>query len=195
MWPTLLATIHGFSAVEPRLYEVSSVLGLSRLEVIRKIALPSALPDILAGMRLSATVALILTVVGEMLTSRDGLGQWIILAAQSFQAAKCFRRRHPAGRARLPYRADIVIRGAAACWSGAMPRTEFISTTTKYGRINDEEQNCSRMAAAIIAAVIAHGPALGAPETPNVTIGMTSSSVFLNAFVAKDQGFFSQARA
>lgn len=90
LWPTLLATIHGFSAVEPRLYEVSSVLGLSRAEVIRKIALPSAMPDILAGMRLSATVALILTVVGEMLTSRDGLGQWIILAASSFRAADVF---------------------------------------------------------------------------------------------------------
>ena len=90
LWPTLLATVHGFSAVEPRLYEVSEVLGLSRLEVIRKIALPSALPDILAGMRLSATIALILTVVGEMLTSRDGLGQWIILAASSFRAADVF---------------------------------------------------------------------------------------------------------
>ena len=90
LWPTLLATIHGFGAVEPRLYEVSSILVLSRLEVIRKIALPSALPDIFAGMRLSATVALILTVVGEMLTSRDGLGQWIILAAQSFQAPNVF---------------------------------------------------------------------------------------------------------
>jgi sulfonate transport system permease protein len=90
LWPTLLATVHGFSAVEPRLYEVSEVLGLSRLEVIRKIALPSALPDILAGMRLSATIALILTVVGEMLTSRDGLGQWIILSASSFRAAEVF---------------------------------------------------------------------------------------------------------
>jgi sulfonate transport system permease protein len=90
LWPTLLATVHGFSAVEPRLYEVSNVLGLSRIEVIRKIALPSALPDILAGMRLSATVSLILTVVGEMLTSRSGLGEWIILAASSFQAADVF---------------------------------------------------------------------------------------------------------
>jgi sulfonate transport system permease protein len=90
LWPTLLATIHGFSAVEPRLYEVSGILGLSRFEIIRKIALPSATPDILAGMRLSATVALILTVVGEMLTSRDGLGQWIILAASSFRSADVF---------------------------------------------------------------------------------------------------------
>src|SRR4051812_8889744 len=48
------------------------------------------------------------------------------------------------------------------------------------------------MAAAIITAAIALEPALSAPETPNVTIGMTSSSVFLNAFVAKDQGFFAK---
>jgi NitT/TauT family transport system substrate-binding protein len=40
------------------------------------------------------------------------------------------------------------------------------------------------------ALTIMHGPAQSAPETPSVTIGMTSSSVFLNAFVAKDKGFF-----
>ncbi len=50
----------------------------------------------------------------------------------------------------------------------------------------------SAKAVAIVAAFIAHGPALSAPETQHVTIGMTSSSVFLNAFVAKDQGFFSK---
>jgi sulfonate transport system permease protein len=86
LWPVLLATVHGFSAVEPRLYEVSSVLGLSRVETIRKIALPSAGPDILAGMRLSVTISLILAVVGEMLAGQDGLGHWILLAARSFRA-------------------------------------------------------------------------------------------------------------
>jgi ABC-type nitrate/sulfonate/bicarbonate transport system permease component len=90
LWPMLLATVHGFAAVEPRLYEVSRVLGLSKWEVIRKIALPSALPDILSGMRLGISLALILAVVGEMLTSRDGLGQWILLAARGFRAAELF---------------------------------------------------------------------------------------------------------
>jgi ABC-type nitrate/sulfonate/bicarbonate transport system permease component len=65
LWPVLLATIHGFSAVEPRLYEVGRALRLSRSAVIFKIALPSASPDILAGMRLGLTVALILSVVCE----------------------------------------------------------------------------------------------------------------------------------
>lgn len=86
LWPVLLATIHGFSAVEPRLYEVGKALGLSRASVIGKIALPSASPDILAGMRLGLTVSLILSVVCEMIAGRDGLGNWILLAARSFRA-------------------------------------------------------------------------------------------------------------
>ena len=86
LWPMLLATVHGFAAVEPRLYEVSRALGMSRLSVIFKIGLPSSMPDILAGMRLGLTIALILSVVGEMLTGRDGLGNWILLAARSFRA-------------------------------------------------------------------------------------------------------------
>lgn len=90
LWPMLLATVHGFAAVEPRLYEVSRALKLTRLEVIWKIALPNAMPDILAGMRLGLTVALILAVVGEMLAGRDGLGLWILLSARSFRAPDLF---------------------------------------------------------------------------------------------------------
>ncbi|MBP2551833.1 ABC-type nitrate/sulfonate/bicarbonate transport system permease component [Neorhizobium galegae] len=90
LWPMLLATIHGFSAMEPRLYEVSAVLGLSRLQVIRKLALPSAMPMILASLRLGLTISLILAVVGEMLASREGLGQSILLASRSFRSADLF---------------------------------------------------------------------------------------------------------
>ena len=90
IWPTLLATVHGFAAVEPRLYEVARVLHLSRPAVIFKIALPSASPDILSGMRLSLTVALILSVVCEMLAGLDGLGHWVLLSARSFRSTDLF---------------------------------------------------------------------------------------------------------
>ncbi|HTO60410.1 MAG TPA: ABC transporter permease [Bradyrhizobium sp.] len=90
IWPMLLGTIHGFAAVEPRLYEVARSLHMSRLAVIFKIALPSASPDILAGMRLSLTVALILSVVCEMLAGLDGLGHWILLSARAFRSADLF---------------------------------------------------------------------------------------------------------
>src|SRR5450631_815601 len=90
IWPMLLATVHGFAAVEPRLYEVARSLQLSRLAVIFKIALPSASPDILSGMRLSLTVALILSVVCEILAGLDGLGHWVLLSARSFRSADLF---------------------------------------------------------------------------------------------------------
>jgi sulfonate transport system permease protein len=87
IWPIILATIHGFAAAEPRLYEVTRSLQMSRLAVIFKIALPSASPDIIAGMRLSLTVALILSVVCEILGGLDGLGHWVLLSARSFRSA------------------------------------------------------------------------------------------------------------
>jgi sulfonate transport system permease protein len=90
LWPVLLATVHGVSSVEPRLVEVARSLRLSRLAAIWKIALPNAQPDILAGMRIGLTVSLILTVVGEMLTSEPGLGYHILLAGRSFRSADLF---------------------------------------------------------------------------------------------------------
>ena len=90
IWPIMLATIHGFAAVEPRLYEVARSLQMSRPAIVFKIALPSALPDILAGMRLSLTVALILSVVCEVLAGLDGLGHWVLLSARAFRSADLF---------------------------------------------------------------------------------------------------------
>jgi ABC-type nitrate/sulfonate/bicarbonate transport system permease component len=90
MWPVLLATVHGFAAMHVRLKEVSQALQLSRSAFVFKLGLPNALPDILAGMRLSLTVSLIVSVVGEMIASQPGLGQAILLAARSFRASELF---------------------------------------------------------------------------------------------------------
>lgn len=90
LWPMLLNTVHGVSTIEPRLVEVRRILGLSRFQFIKSIAIPNAIPGVLAGMKLSLSIALILTVVGEMLSSRPGLGQGILLASRSFQTADLF---------------------------------------------------------------------------------------------------------
>jgi sulfonate transport system permease protein len=90
MWPVLLATVHGFANVEPRLREVAAALQMPQRAFLWKMGLPSALPDILAGMRLSMTIALIVAVVGEMIASQAGLGQAILLAARSFRASDLF---------------------------------------------------------------------------------------------------------
>jgi len=90
MWPVLLATVHGLASVHPRLYEVAGALQLRPMQVVWRIGLPHALPDILAGLRLSMTVSLIVSVVGEMLASQGGLGQAILLAARSYQAGELY---------------------------------------------------------------------------------------------------------
>lgn len=90
LWPMLLATIQGYAGVEPRLIEVARALNLSRLETVVKISLPSAMPDILAGMRVSLTVALILSVVCEIVAGLDGLGQWILISARMFRSPDLF---------------------------------------------------------------------------------------------------------
>lgn len=90
MWPVLLATVHGFAAVEPRLVEVARCLQMPRAAFVWKIGLPNAMPDILAGMRLSMTISLIVAVVGEMIASQRGLGQAILLAARAFRASDLF---------------------------------------------------------------------------------------------------------
>jgi sulfonate transport system permease protein len=90
MWPVLLATLYGLANVHPQLREVSRSLELGHLAFVLKIGLPNAMPDILAGMRLSLTVSLIVSVVGEMIASQSGLGQAILLAARSFQASELF---------------------------------------------------------------------------------------------------------
>lgn len=90
LWPTLLATIHGFASMEPRLYEVSRLMGLSRWQTIAKLAVPGAMPMILASLRLGLTISLVLAVVGEMLASRDGLGKSILMASRSFRSHDLF---------------------------------------------------------------------------------------------------------
>lgn len=90
IWPPLLSTVQGLSLVDRRLREVSQCVGLSQTAFIAKIVLPSSAPGIVAGMRLSLSIALILAVLGEMLTAQNGLGSDILHSARAFNAARIY---------------------------------------------------------------------------------------------------------
>ncbi len=90
LWPVLLSTAQGLAGVPERLREVGRALQMPQPNWVWKIGLPFALPDILAALRLSLTVALIVSVVGEMVASQTGLGQAILLAARAFRASELF---------------------------------------------------------------------------------------------------------
>lgn len=90
IWPVLLASVHGFASVEPRLIELSATLRFTRLQTLVKIGIPAAMPDILAGARVSLSIALILAIVTEMQASLPGLGQNILLAQRSFRSPELY---------------------------------------------------------------------------------------------------------
>src|SRR5690606_10398682 len=90
LWPVLLATVHAFGSTEPQLLELCATLRLSKLDVLRKITLPAAMPDILAGARVGLAIALILAVVTEMQASLPGLGQNVLLAQRSYRSPELY---------------------------------------------------------------------------------------------------------
>ncbi len=90
VWPVLLGAVYGFSTIKHRLNEVAAVLEMSGVEYLRHIALPSALPDIISGARISLAIALILAVVVEMQASLPGMGQSIMQAQRSFRSADLY---------------------------------------------------------------------------------------------------------
>ena len=89
-WPVLLSTVQGIRAVDPGLLDVARCLRLSRGALLVKIALPHAVPDVLAGLRVGFTSSLISCILGEMLTTSDGLGLSILLAARAYRASELF---------------------------------------------------------------------------------------------------------
>lgn len=90
VWPMMLATINGITSIDPGLRDLAKSLKMSNLAFLAKIGLPSAMPEIIAAVRLGLTVALVLAVVGEMLSGRAGLGQWLLVSARSFATSNLF---------------------------------------------------------------------------------------------------------
>jgi sulfonate transport system permease protein len=84
MWPTLLNTLDGMRGVDAVKLDTSRVLGLPRWRNALQVVLPAAAPQIVAGLRNSLQVAIILMVVSEWEASTDGIGYYIVNAQQSF---------------------------------------------------------------------------------------------------------------
>jgi sulfonate transport system permease protein len=83
--PLYLNTYAGIRSVDPRLLELSQVVGLKRRELLRRIILPGALPEALVGLRQSLGVAWLALVVAEQLNTNAGLGFMINQATQFLQ--------------------------------------------------------------------------------------------------------------
>ncbi|WP_367154389.1 ABC transporter permease [Methylomonas sp. HYX-M1] len=77
LWPTLINTAVGVSSIDRDLVNVGKVLRLDWPTQIKRIILPSALPYIFTGMRLSLGVGWMVLIAAEMLAQNPGLGKFV----------------------------------------------------------------------------------------------------------------------
>jgi len=77
MWPTLINTAVGVSSVDKDLVNVGKVLRLGWFTKVFKIILPSAMPMIFTGLRLSLSIGWMVLIAAEMLAQNPGLGKFV----------------------------------------------------------------------------------------------------------------------
>jgi nitrate/nitrite transport system permease protein len=77
LWPTVINTAVGVASIDRDLLNVARVLRLKRSTQLTKLVLPSALPYIFTGMRLSLGVGWMVLIAAEMLAQNPGLGKFV----------------------------------------------------------------------------------------------------------------------
>lgn len=85
IWPVLINTIDGVHGVDRVAILSGRSMRLGRLASLRYVLLPGASPQIVAGLRISLGVALILMVSSELFAVTEGLGRFILASQQSFR--------------------------------------------------------------------------------------------------------------
>ncbi|MEE9256376.1 MAG: ABC transporter permease [bacterium] len=90
IFPIISATYLGTSKVDRYLLWSAQDMGTSERRLLWQVVIPAALPQILSGLQIAFPVALIVSIVTEMLTSGGGLGGYMILAARFAESERVF---------------------------------------------------------------------------------------------------------
>jgi NitT/TauT family transport system permease protein len=83
-WPILYNTVYGVHDVDPIAVQTARCFGLKQGAIHWRISLPSAAPLIFTGIRISASIGLIVVIAAELLASADsGIGSYILFVSLS----------------------------------------------------------------------------------------------------------------
>jgi nitrate/nitrite transport system permease protein len=77
LWPTLINTAVGVSSIDKDLLNVSKVLRFNAMQHVFKIVMPSSIPAIFTGLRLSLGIGWMVLIAAEMLAQNPGLGKFV----------------------------------------------------------------------------------------------------------------------
>jgi ABC-type nitrate/sulfonate/bicarbonate transport system permease component len=90
VFPVTLNTSAGVLAIEPVYRQVALTFGVTRWTTLRRVVFPAALPFIFAGLRTSLGLALVVTVVAEMIAGQQGIGYYLMSMQFAMRAADMY---------------------------------------------------------------------------------------------------------
>lgn len=89
-FPMLVNSVVGLRSVDPRAHDFLRTVNASTWQVFWRLRVPSSLPFVFAGLRISVPLSLIGAVVAEFLSGSDGIGQLILIANGDFDTPVLF---------------------------------------------------------------------------------------------------------
>ncbi|WP_420111818.1 ABC transporter permease [Pseudactinotalea sp.] len=89
-FPIVVNMVLGLRSVDPEIVQYLRTVGASNWEIFRKLRLPSSLPYLLAGMKVSISLATVGAIVGEFVGADQGLGFVILRAINNFDTVTMF---------------------------------------------------------------------------------------------------------
>ena len=89
-YPIVVNTVDGLKAIAPDMVNMMRALGASKFDVFRKLQIPTALPFIFSGIKISISVSVIAAVIGEWVGASEGLGYLIIYSQPLFLTSRVF---------------------------------------------------------------------------------------------------------
>ncbi|MGQ0651422.1 MAG: ABC transporter permease, partial [Betaproteobacteria bacterium] len=86
-FPIVISTVSGLNAADPTLLRLFRSMTATEWQIFFKVRVPSSLPFVFNGMKISMTLAIIGVIVGEFVTSQRGLGYIILFAGSRLETA------------------------------------------------------------------------------------------------------------
>jgi NitT/TauT family transport system permease protein len=89
-FPIVVNVATGLATIEPELEDVLKALGASKLDIMRKVGIPRALPYFFGSLKIAITLAFVGSVISESVASNDGIGNLMLQAQAQFQVPLIF---------------------------------------------------------------------------------------------------------
>jgi ABC-type nitrate/sulfonate/bicarbonate transport system permease component len=90
VFPILLNVMAGVRMVDPTLLAAAESMGASRVDMVFKVVLPSALPTVITGLRLGMSQTVLGVLLAELYGASTGIGFFVAQYTQSFKSAQVF---------------------------------------------------------------------------------------------------------